>query len=155
MMLNNLKLKNIFYILLYMVLIIGAHLFPVLTFLSTFILLMVSILKKSQTLKIGLAIFLFIFWPVCFYFYFYFFVQAIMTQEILINTYENLVFVKFNLESFGFWALRLAAMSSIQLPLLNLEIDPFFMKQFVLETYYCVALICESFSLNLGFYIFF
>lgn len=147
---NNLIFKNVFYTTI----VIGAHLFPLVTFLSSFILLVVSFFnKKNRTLKIGLGVFLFIYWPVCFYTYLSLFVQAVMTQEILLNTYESPVFIKFNLQSFAFWSIRFAAVSAIKLPLLNLEVDPFFIKQFLLETYYCTALLCESLGLNSGFFI--
>lgn len=144
---NNLIFRNVFYITL----VIGAHLFPLVTFLSSFIFLVVLFFnKKNRTLKIGLGIFLFIYWPVCFYSYLSLLVQALMTQEILINTYESPVFIKFDVQSFAFWSLRLAAVSVIKLPLLNFKIDPYFTKQFILETYYCVAVICEVLGLNSG-----
>ena len=147
---NNLIFKSVFYIAL----VIGAHLFPLVTFLSSFILLVVLFFsKKNRTFKVGLGIFLFIYWPVCFYSYLSLFVQAVITQELLLDIYESPVFIKVDLQSFAFWSLRFATVPAIKLPLLNLEVDLFFIKQFLLETYYCTALICESLGLNSGFFI--
>lgn len=53
-----------------------------------------------------------------------------------------------NLESVGFWAIRFCAISTIKLPLLDLEINSIFFRQFIIETYFWAAVFCDSFGIN-------
>jgi hypothetical protein len=138
--------------------IVVSHLYPTLTFLIFLLALIVLIcfFNKNKKLRNYLIVFLFVYWPGCFYFYLHWFVQGVVDENVLLNTYEIPIVIKMNFESFAFWALRFSAVSSMNLPILNLEIDIDPSRQFLLETYYWVALFCEffefNFSLGITFY---
>ena len=88
--------------------------------------------------------FLFIFWPCCFYIYLYCFVNAVMSDgNIILQTYESPYYIKISMESCIFWILRFSAVSTIQCPFLSFELNPVYFKQFLFETFCCLALICN------------
>ena len=82
-------------------------------------------------------------------------VWEILNTNLLIETYQSPIVIKFDFESVTFWCLRFAALSKVQLPIIGLPVDCFFMKQFLYESYYCIALFCDvfgcTFSLSVSF----
>jgi hypothetical protein len=68
--------------------------------------------------------------------------------NILLQTYESPYYIEMSMESFSFWILRFSAVSTIQCPLLGFELNPVYFKQFLFETFYCLALICDVTGLS-------
>ena len=123
-------------------------------FLINLLALIVCHFKKKYQIRNYLGFFLFIFWPCCFYVYLSCFVNASIDQNILYETYESPYSIKMNLESFSYWFLRFIIVSSIQCPILGFELNSIYFKQFILETYYCLAVVCDIIGLSFSFKIF-
>lgn len=147
---KNNEQKKIYFLLFFLNFLI-AHLYPLILFLINLLVLIIFHFKKKYQIRNYLGFFLFIFWPCCFYIYLYCFVYAVVDQNILLETYESPYFVKMNLESFSFWLLRFSAVSTIQCPILGFELNPVYFRQFLFETYYGLALVCEVIELSFSF----
>lgn len=145
------KVKNLVKLnILYLFAIISSHLYPLITLLISLLILIVLVIffKEKKIFRNHLIFFLFVYWPCCFCTYLRLFVQAVIDQNLLLNTYEGPIYIKMNLESVGFWAIRVFAISTIKLPLLDLEINSIFFRQFIIETYFWTAVFCDSFGIN-------
>ena len=144
---NVLKNKHSIGILFLITAILGSHLYPLIVFIICLITLIIFI-KKDKVLRNYNLFFIFIFWPLCFYVYLYLLICGIVDSDVLITNFKSPVCVQMNLESFAFWALRFPTVSIIEFSTIGLKISPFFMLQFLIETYYCAALFCEFFKLS-------
>jgi len=142
--------KKKIYFLLFLFNFIISHFYPFILFLTNLLALILShFFLKRYKIRNYLSFFLFIFWPCCFYIYLYCFVNAVMSDgNILLQTYESPYYIEMSIESFSFWILRFSAVSTIQCPLLGFELNPVYFKQFLFETFYCLALICDVTGLN-------
>jgi hypothetical protein len=137
------------YFLLFLFNFIISHFYPLILFLTILLALILSHFLKRYKIRNYLSFFLFIFWPCCFYIYLYCFVNAVMSDgNILLQTYESPYYIEMSMESFSFWILRFSAVSTIQCPLLGFELNPVYFKQFLFETFYCLALIYDVTGLN-------
>lgn len=138
------------YFLLFLFNFIISHFYPFILFLTNLLALILShFFFKRYKIRNYLSFFLFIFWPCCFYIYLYCFVNAVMSDgNILLQTYESPYYIEMSIESFSFWILRFSAVSTIQCPFLGFELNPVYFKQFLFETFYCLALICDVTGLN-------
>ena len=137
------------YFLLFLFNFVISHLYPLILFLTTLLALIILHFLKKYQIRNYLSFFLFIFWPCCFYIYLYCFVNAVVSDgNILLQTYESPYFIKMSMESFSFWILRFSAVSTIQCPILSFELNSVYFKQFLFETFYCLALISDVTGLN-------
>ena len=143
-MVYNEQTNKKIYFLLFLFNFVISHLYPLILFLTILLALILSHFLKRYKIRNYLSFFLFIFWPCCFYIYLYCFVNAVMSDgNIILQTYESPYYIKMSMESFSFWILRFSAVSTIQCPLLGFELNPVYFKQFLFETFYCLALICD------------
>jgi hypothetical protein len=146
------KYKNKIYFVLFLFNFVIAHLFPFCLFLINLLALMILHLKKNNQIRNYIGFFLFVCWPCCFYVYLHCFAHAVMSDSnLLLHTYESLYFINMTFESCGFWILRLAAISTIQCPILGFQVNSIYFKQFLLETFYGLALISNITGLSFGF----
>lgn len=149
MLCNKQTNKKKIYSLLFLFNFIISHFYPSIVFLTILLALILSHFLKRYKIKNYLSLFLFIFWPCCFYIYLYCFVNAVMSDSnILLQTYESPYRIEMSMESFSFWIVRFSAVSTIQCPLLGFELNPVYFKQFLFETFYCLVLVCDVTGLN-------
>jgi hypothetical protein len=142
------------YFLLFLFNFVMSHLYPLIVFLTNLLALIILHFLKKYQIRNYLSFFLFIFWPCCFYIYLYCFVNAVVSDvNLFLQTYESPYSIKMSMESFSFWILRFSAVSTIQCPILSFELNSVYFKQFLFETFYCLALISDvtglSFSIKI------
>jgi hypothetical protein len=142
------------YFLLFLFNFVMSHLYPLIVFLTNLLALIILHFLKKYQIRNYLSFFLFIFWPCCFYIYLYCFVNAVVSDgNLFLQTYESPYYIKMSMESFSFWILRFSAVSTIQCPILSFELNSVYFKQFLFETFYCLALISDvtglSFSIKI------
>lgn len=139
-----------FYFFLFLFNFLISHLYPLIVFLTNLLALIVLHFIKKYSSRNYLGFFLFIFWPCCFYVYLDCFVNTVVNEGTLLSqTYESPYFINISLESFSFWVLRISDLSTVQCPIFGFELNSVYFKQFLFETFYCLAVICDS--LNLSF----
>jgi len=153
-MITNKQTNKKIYFLLFLFNFLISHLYPLIVFLTNLLALIILHFLKKYQIRNYLSFFLFIFWPCCFYIYLYCFVNAVVSDgNILLQIYESPYFINMSMESFSFWVLRFSAVSTIQCPILSFELNSVYFKQFLFETFYCLALISDvtglSFSIKI------
>jgi len=153
-MITNKQTNKKIYFLLFLFNFLISHLYPLIVFLTNLLALIILHFLKKYQIRNYLSFFLFIFWPCCFYIYLYCFVNAVVSDgNILLQIYESPYSINMSMESFSFWVLRFSAVSTIQCPILSFELNSVYFKQFLFETFYCLALISDvtglSFSIKI------
>ena len=145
----NMKKQKKF--IFYLFLILESHLYPLMVFLISLLALIVLHFKKEYKIRNYIGFFLFILWPCCFYIYLYCFVNAVVSDGIFLQNYEGPYSINMILESFSFWVLRFSAVSTIQCRILGFKLKSVYFKQFLFETFYCLAFISEVVGLSFSF----
>ena len=130
---NDKQTNKKIYFLLFLFNFVISHLYSLILFSTTLLALIISYFLKKYQIRNYLSFFLFIFIVLL--------ILSLVMVTSLLQTYESPYYIKMSIESFSFWILRFSIVSTIQGPILNFELNFVYLKQFLFEIFYCLALI--------------
>ena len=143
------KVKKIIFVFLFLFNLVLSHTFPFLTFCFNFVCIIVLHFRKNYTIRNIMGFFLFVAWPFLFYLYLHCFVHAVIDNNILLAAYEGPYYVTMSLDSADFWLVKFFNISTIKCPILGFQLGSAFFKQFLVENFFCLTVVCDYFNLHL------
>jgi len=94
-----------------------------------------------------MGFFLFVVWPLLFYLYLHCFVHAAIYHGIVLAPTSGPHIIPISLESAELFIMAFIRVPSIFF--LGFELEPTYFKQFVIENFYYLAVICNSLNLSI------